>query len=257
MPGPRGLRHEGPRAQDLVPTLRVGTHAAPLRGASQTLRPSHNLRPRMLRSESSQASGGHRGAVGEPFPRGAWERGCRECRECFHTSHVRIPMKINVQSAIQETPRVLQVRGMFDLPPAKTSSLTLGCRLAAERTAAGISAWWSARPGAASRPSPGISGPMPSSANTTGPAMPPSSTAFRNHCRPRTWSRFCPRSASPVRRPGCGLITCCRRGSNFESRWPGPSPRPGRAAVRIKARTRSRGKRTVPCCCGLVRDHRL
>ena len=53
--------------------------------------------------------------------------------------------------------------------------------------------------------------------------------AFPKHCRPRMWSRFCHRSASPVRRPGCGLFTCCRRGSNFESRWPGPSPRPGTA----------------------------
>src|ERR1700691_6053812 len=32
-------------------------------------------------------------------------------------------MKITVQTAIHETPRVLQVRGMFDMPPAKTSSM--------------------------------------------------------------------------------------------------------------------------------------
>jgi GNAT superfamily N-acetyltransferase len=38
-------------------------------------------------------------------------------------------MKITVQTAIQETPRVLQVRGMFDLPPAKTSSMSWNAHL--------------------------------------------------------------------------------------------------------------------------------
>ena len=32
-------------------------------------------------------------------------------------------MKIHLESPVNETPRVLQVRGMFDLPPAKTSSV--------------------------------------------------------------------------------------------------------------------------------------
>src|SRR5271154_549853 len=32
-------------------------------------------------------------------------------------------MKIHLESPVHETPRVMQVRGMFDLPPARTSSV--------------------------------------------------------------------------------------------------------------------------------------
>jgi hypothetical protein len=32
-------------------------------------------------------------------------------------------MHVRVESVIEETPRVLQVRGLFDLPPEKTSAV--------------------------------------------------------------------------------------------------------------------------------------
>src|SRR6516162_8174372 len=36
---------------------------------------------------------------------------------------MEIPMRIRVSSPVLDTPRVLQVRGLFDLPEAKTSTL--------------------------------------------------------------------------------------------------------------------------------------
>ena len=147
-------------------------------------------------------------------------------------------MDIVVETPIAETPRVVQIRGMFDLPRRRNQPAALGraaCLLDEKLWHVGLIVGPSgcgkttiARHVSSGAARPRIRGPTSRDAWQRRQRR---RRVSRATCRSRTSpALLSARSASRRRRPGCGPFTCSRPASNFASPWPGCLPSPGPAA---------------------------
>ena len=136
-------------------------------------------------------------------------------------------MDIVVETPIAETPRVAQIRGMFDLPAEKSSrrswkaELPLAARPWLE-VGLIVGPSGSGKTTIAASASSGVAGDVGVGLRhrrAAGDRQALPSMRFPKRCRSRRSRRFSPRSASGRRRRGCDRFTCCRRASSFGSIW--------------------------------------